>query len=296
MKIAFVILNYKNVDDTLSCIESIKALSMKEYMIVVVDNGSKDNSVEKLNDRYKEDENIRIIVSEDNLGFSKGNNLGYDYVRNNYKADFVVVTNNDILFPQKDFEQRLWNVYQKTGFMVLGPDIYVRKTKEHQSPMMLSLPTKEQVQKELEVYEYYLDHPDKWAKRRKLQITKNRLCQKNKLFAKIYGKVKKKNLIDVSKSYENCCVQGACIVISKEYLDKEEKMFSPEPFLYCEEIFLYAKCLKKGYKIVYDPTIQIWHEDSSTIKKISGDAVAKAKFTLPNHVKARKMLVEYLDV
>ena len=54
--------------------------------------------------------------------------------------------------------------------------------------------------------------------------------------------------------------------------------------------------LKKGYKIVYDPTIQIWHEDSSTIKKISGDAVAKAKFTLPNHVKARKMLVEYLDV
>ena len=158
------------------------------------------------------------------------------------------------------------------------------------------LTTKEQVQKELEVYEYYLDHPDKWAKRRKLQITKNRLCQKNKLFAKIYGKVKKKNLIDVSKSYESCCVQGACIVVSKEYLEKEEKMFSPEPFLYCEEIFLYAKCLKKGYKIVYDPTIQIWHEDSSTIKKISGDAVAKAKFTLPNHVKARKMLVEYLDV
>lgn len=76
-------------------------------------------------------------------------------------------------------------------------------------------------------------------------------------------------------------------------MKQESKMFSPEPFLYCEELLLYKKCIDKGYKIIYTPDIQVWHEDSSTMTKINKGSLEKAKFTLPHHVIALETVLEY---
>ena len=108
-----------------------------------------------------------------------------------------------------------------------------------------------------------------------------------------YCKIKKKEPIDYTVRHLNCCVQGACIIASKKFIDVEEKMFTPEPFLYCEELFLYKRCINKGYKIVYEPKIQVWHEDSSTMKRINSGEIEKAKFTLKYHVESRRMLLDY---
>lgn len=292
-KIVFLVLNYKNMAETIKCVGSIRDIGLSDYDIVLVDNGSNDFSVQKMNELYGSDKRIHIVASEENVGFSKGNNLGYTYIKQNLAPDFVVVTNNDVLFPQKDFEERLIKSYEKFGFYVLGPDIFIRANKEHQSPMMLKLPTQSQLEKELKMYEYYQRHPQKWVRRRFFQGLKNRLCQSIKCLSLLYSAVKGKEKIDPLCVYENCCVQGACIIISKDFLRMENKMFSPEPFLYCEELFLYKKCIENNYKIVYDPTIQIWHEDSSTMKIVTKNALEKARFTLQHHVTARRMLVDF---
>ena len=277
MKIAFVILNYKNFEDTLLCVESIQKLKLNQYIIVIVDNGSNDDSIKVFHEKYDGFKQIKILQSDDNIGFSKGNNLGYTYVRNNYDADFLVVTNNDVLFPQDNFAEMIEEIYSKTNFMVLGPDIYVRKTMEHQSPITLEPPTIDGIEKELKMYEYYYSHPQKWVRRRKFQNMKNILCYKCSLFNKGYKKLKNVKKIDRTMSYSECCVQGACIIVSKDYIKLEKKMFEPEPFLYCEELFLYIKCLNKKYKIVYDPKIIVFHEDSSTIKKINRKFIRESK-------------------
>lgn len=295
INITFLILNYKNIEETIKCVDSIMKNRFDVFSIVLVDNGSKDGSYEKMQRLYSNEKDVYIIKSEDNIGFSKGNNLGYSFIRNNLNPDFVVVTNNDVLFPQSDLDIRLQKLYEKTHFFVLGPDIYIRLNKEHQSPMMLNLPSKQSLEKELEMYEYYLQNPRKWVKRRKLQNFKNKVYQSNRLFAMLYNYVRKKEKIDYNKRYFNCCVQGACIIISADYLHAEEKMFYPEPFLYCEELLLFKKCIEKQYKIVYEPSIQIWHEDSSTMRKINSDDLQKAKFTLPHHVAALKLLLENWD-
>lgn len=292
VNISFLILNYKNIDDTIKCVQSIMEASYESFDIVIVDNGSNDGSYETMKRKYGNISNIHLIKSNNNLGFSKGNNLGYEYIRNNLDPDFVVVTNNDVLFPQKDMDKRIEEIYSETKFHVLGPDIYVRANHEHQSPMMLKLPSKKDLENELSMYEYYLNHPKKWVHRRKLQNIKNRICQSNSFISMIYNKLKKKENIDYGQKFTNCCVQGACIIISSDYLKAEEKMFSPEPFLYGEELLLYRKCIDKGYTVVYNPDIQIWHEDSSTMRKINSDNLQKAKFTLPHHVAALKLLLE----
>lgn len=292
---SFLILNYKNVDETFKCVESIQYANYRNTTIVIVDNGSTDGSYEKLLEKYKNAKNIFIVKSEVNLGFSGGNNLGYAFIRENLKPDFLVVANNDVLFPQKDMANRIQNIYKNTGFFILGPDIYVRKNREHQSPITLTMPSKDSIISELTMYKYYISNPKKWVTRRKIQGIKNRLCQSNICVNKIYCKIKKKNIIDYTKNHVGCCVQGACIIASKKYIDAEEKMFAPEPFLYCEELLLYKKCIDKGYLIVYDPTIQIWHEDSSTMSKINSSELQKAKFTLPHHVAALELLLECWD-
>ena len=189
-------------------------------------------------------------------------------------------------------DERIQKIYNQTGFYVLGPDIYVRHNREHQSPMMLSLPSKKNIEHELHMYEYYLEYPRKWVVRRKLQDMKNRTCQSSKLINSVFCKIKKKNPIDYTIRHINCCVQGACIIVSKKFIDTENKMFTPEPFLYCEELLLYKKCIDKGYLIVYDPNVQIWHEDSSTMKKINSNSFEKAKFTLPHHIEALKIVMK----
>ncbi|MFB8550736.1 glycosyltransferase family 2 protein [Enterococcus casseliflavus] len=292
VRIVFLILNYNNMEETQKCIDSITQTKVLNWEAVIVDNGSTDDSYKKMETLYDDKKNIHLIQSKYNLGFSNGNNLGYKYVRDNLDADFLIVTNNDVLFPQNDLDVRIKKIYEQYKFHVLGPDIYVRANNVHQSPMMLSFPSLESLKKELSMYEHYLNHPERWVVRRRLQDIKNKFYQSNSIVKKVYDYLRKKESINYSKISHNCCIQGACIILSKEFLNSEEELFSPATFLYCEEILLYHKCLKKNYNIQYNPSVQVWHEDSSTMKKINSDNLSKAKFTLTHHVAARRILLE----
>ena len=81
---SFVILHYKNIQDTLECIASIKKQQNKDYSIIVVDNGTlTKNELKQL-----KKETSDIICNQENLGFAKGNNLGCSYARKKYQPDF----------------------------------------------------------------------------------------------------------------------------------------------------------------------------------------------------------------
>lgn len=292
-RLAFLILNYKNAEETIKCVNSIRNAEYKDTAIVIVDNGSKDGSAETFDKEFSSFKNIHFIFLDENLGFSKGNNLGYEYIRNSIKPNFLVVTNNDVLFPDKNMQSKIEHLYETTKFHVLGPDIYVRANNVHQSPMMLNLPSKQQLEEELRMYKWYLKNPKEWVKRRKIQNIKNHLCQSNHYINEIYNKLRHKQNISYASTHNDCCVQGACIIVSSDYMKLETKMFYPEPFIYCEELLLYKKCMDKGYRIVYTPEIQVFHEDSSTMTKINNGDLNKAKFTLPHHVKALEMVLDY---
>lgn len=92
-RVSFVILSYDLLDYTKLCIESIRATVPREACeIVVIDNGSKDGSVEWL--RYQDD--IVLLENEENVGFPKGCNQGIAVSSAN--AD-VMLLNNDTILP-----------------------------------------------------------------------------------------------------------------------------------------------------------------------------------------------------
>jgi GT2 family glycosyltransferase len=74
-KVSVVLVNFRGIDDTLNAIKSIQETNYpKELLeIVVVDNASGDNSVEKLKGLGNQ---IVLVESSENLGFAGGVNLG----------------------------------------------------------------------------------------------------------------------------------------------------------------------------------------------------------------------------
>ena len=97
-KTAIILVNWNSFYHTNNCIISIKKSIATDYDIVVVDNGSEDNSEKMLKEAH---EDIILIKSPVNSGFSGGNNLGLKYsIENNYIYSFLL--NNDT-FVESDF-------------------------------------------------------------------------------------------------------------------------------------------------------------------------------------------------
>lgn len=101
--LVFIILvNYKGVEHTIECIKSLQQITYSNYRIIVVDNCSEDNSLEKL----KEFQAVVVLIkNRTNNGFAGGNNLGIKYAMQN-EADYVLLLNNDTIV-EPDFLDEL---------------------------------------------------------------------------------------------------------------------------------------------------------------------------------------------
>jgi GT2 family glycosyltransferase len=95
-KVFISILNWNDVSNTIRCLDHILRQNYENYSIVVVDNGSDDDSYKILKE-LKQD--FHLIRSEINLGYTGGNNIVIDYALNN-GADYVWLFNNDAIANQ----------------------------------------------------------------------------------------------------------------------------------------------------------------------------------------------------
>jgi GT2 family glycosyltransferase len=95
MDVSVIIVNYKTCSLVEACIESIlKNTFSIEYEIIVIDNASKDGSIEYLKPKFPD---VIFIQSELNLGFGGANNLGLEIAKGEYyfflNSDTIVLEN-----------------------------------------------------------------------------------------------------------------------------------------------------------------------------------------------------------
>ncbi len=95
MKVKVLILNYNGLRHLPECLKSVKSIDYDNFEIIVIDNGSSDNSVDYLK---KEHADIRVVASDDNLMFAGG----YNYFFNQDSEDcFYMILNNDTIVDSK---------------------------------------------------------------------------------------------------------------------------------------------------------------------------------------------------
>lgn len=89
--VCVILVNWNGWRDTVKCLESCASLTYPHFELIVVDNGSSDDSVNRLRERFPE---LRIIETGANLGFAGGNNAGM-HAALGMGASFIWLLNND---------------------------------------------------------------------------------------------------------------------------------------------------------------------------------------------------------
>ena len=108
VSIGIVLVNYKTSNHTIECIKSLRQIEFDNFQIIVVDNFSQDDSVEKIK---AADKDVILIESKENLGFAGGNRLGIQCALS-HQCDYVLMLNNDTIV-EKDFLREMVKHTQK---------------------------------------------------------------------------------------------------------------------------------------------------------------------------------------
>lgn len=91
--VSVVTVNYRGADDTIDAVRNVLAVGAKNASVevIVVENGSGDDSLQRLRTEFASTSAVRVIDSGANLGFTGGSNLG----AREAQGDFVAFLNND---------------------------------------------------------------------------------------------------------------------------------------------------------------------------------------------------------
>lgn len=89
-----VVVNWNQPQLTADCLRSLRTLDYPSYRVLVVDNGSQDSSVERLQAEFGNW--LEFIANETNMGFTGGNNAGIQYALEQ-AADYILLLNNDTI-------------------------------------------------------------------------------------------------------------------------------------------------------------------------------------------------------
>lgn len=118
--VAVILVNWNSYPDTFACIDSIKSSSYKNLSIIVVDNGSIDGSVEKLQSNQN---NYKLILSPENTGFTGGNNIGIKYAQS-INADYIFLLNNDTLIDNECITRLVSTSQSRPQIGITTPKIF----------------------------------------------------------------------------------------------------------------------------------------------------------------------------
>lgn len=264
MTIAYVILHYLAGDDTRECALSIletTKVSAHTTHIVIVDNGSPNDSYTQLQQAFDAHPQVTLLQSKENLGFARGNNLGFAYAKNQLQADFIVMLNNDTILSQKDFNEILVDKFTQTNYGVLGPDI-VTADGLHQNPgnkQSWSLRELQRMRLKRRIRNFLT-----WFG---LDAAITRFIERHK---EIYRKT------TLQGDVEHTILHGACWIFSPAFISRFDGL-CPDTFLYMEEDILKLQADRYGFAMRYTDALQIFHKEDIATNMAAGSTNAKIR-------------------
>lgn len=234
MKLSIIIVNYNVRYFLEQCLTSVlRAIENIDAEIFVVDNESKDGSVEMVNTLFPE---VIIIANKKNVGFSKANNQAIAIA----KGEYVLLLNPDTVVEEDTFEKCI-AFMDKTpdagGLgvkMIDGSGVFLPESKR-------GLPTPS--------VSFY-----------KISGLSG-LFPKSKVFSKYHL-----GYLDTNQTNEIEILSGAFMWMRKSVLDKIGYL-DESFFMYGEDIDLSYRILKAGYKNYYFPESKIIHYKGESTKK-----------------------------
>ncbi len=268
MDIVFVVLHYIVADETCKCVSYIeKNIDTDNYRIVIVDNASPNGSGDILEKQYKDNLKVVVLKNQKNLGFARGNNVGYRYAKKYFKPQYLVMMNNDVYLLEKRLKEKLSEEFRRSGFYVLGPMIYTRDGRCDVNPDNAVFKNVADIDRMLHIY--------KKMYRRYKYYYAFVFYRLTPVIDMILGKKPVKKRKNFLFRAENVKLHGCFMVFSEKYILEYEGL-DESTFLYWEEEFLYKHMMCNHKKTVYCPDIIVYHqEDAATDSIVAGERKKK---------------------
>lgn len=114
-----VMVNWNLKEVTLECLESLFGMQFTDFQIVVVDNGSSDDSQEVIKSRYPQIHQVKIPV---NRGSTFGYNTGFRYALK-AGAEYIFLISNDTIIAPDALDHLLAHCHE-TNVGIAGPLIF----------------------------------------------------------------------------------------------------------------------------------------------------------------------------
>jgi GT2 family glycosyltransferase len=266
----FVILHYGDVTDTMSAVGSVLALtkSVHKVSIIIVDNASPNGTGQEVKRHIENLQNVYFIQNKENLGFAKGNNVGFKFAKQELLADFIVLMNNDAIIKSDNICELVEDDFQKEKFAVLGPSIRTPLGHE-QNPLRLGL-----------------------LKGLRLDITMSYLLVDFVLTFLFVSPALHKIFNPIASTsrhrmepINNVELHGSFLVFSPIYIERFDGL-DERTFLYCEEEFLFARCHFNKLKTRFNPQIQIIHNEMENSNPSISKMRKKRLFRVRNCLKS----------
>lgn len=278
-KIALIILNYNNFEDTINCIESVEKHNTAPVKIIVVDNGStRQGAVDSLHgflsNRYadsyrliRENESsnkgdgaithlspVTFLVSPTNDGYARGNNKALRLIDCDEEIGDVLILNNDILFIE-DMIPRLLSTREKLADCgILSPLLLCRDGKRIDINC---------ARRPISVNGFICKNLFSYIRK---MIGKNALTSDRYLL--------RPHVAPNGEILEIGLPSGSCMLIDKE-LFKRIGWFDPGTFLYFEEDILHSKMVSIGRKCYLDTSCRCIHLGAESSKKIAAPFIMR---------------------
>ncbi len=109
-KITVVINTFKSEDKIQQCLDSIKS----NIKIIIVENSDDNIFKNKIEKKYT---NVTCILTGQNLGYAKGNNLGLSKV----KSEYALILNPDAILEKNTLDRLLASAKNLEEFAIIGP-------------------------------------------------------------------------------------------------------------------------------------------------------------------------------
>ena len=114
-EVSIVIVSYNTCAAVERCIEAIRDQEVGcKYEIIVVDNASRDGTVERIRSRWSD---VSVVVADNNLGFARACNLG---IRQS-SSEFILLLNSDTVVSAGAIDALLNKLLQDKRVAVVAP-------------------------------------------------------------------------------------------------------------------------------------------------------------------------------
>lgn len=247
--LSIIIVSYNSKNYLKNCIDSIlkypPKLGEDKYEIIIVDNNSKDGSVEFIEETYNKYKFIKLIKNNSNKGFSYANNIGIK----NSNSKYYLLLNSDTEVFQNSIN-KLMDFFNESEKSKLKLGIAGPKIINSDGSIQLSCRRFPSI---LNAAFYTIlagIKPD------------NRFSRNYKLAG-----------IDRAKPFKVDWVSGSAMMVSKAALDSAG-LFDEKYFMYVEDVDLCYRMWEKDFKVFYYPFAEVLHhiggsgENNSVLSQI----------------------------